>query len=248
MSCYNVGRDAQMLPYYAAMQTAIFKRYKPKIIILDVNSWEISPGEGKYEKLSVLFPYARRHPELLRYLTEISRWENVKLASRVYPYNSSLFILGYNCLFSNKVQADDNGYAPLTGEMTDLMLKDYTHRLALGREEQNENSTIIDHKALNYYREFLKNTAKYNIKTYVVISPKILDEKENYKTKKLRETAQEFENVTFINFSRNKDFNFKYQKFSDPFHLNKQGAEEFSQDLLRYLKMNKPSLLETAYR
>ncbi len=248
MSCYNVGRDAQMLPYYAAMQTAILKRYKPKIIILDVNSWEISPGEGKYEKLSVLFPYARRHPELLRYLTEISRWENVKLASRVYPYNSSLFILGYNCLFSNKVQADDNGYAPLTGEMTDLMLKDYTHRLALGREEQNENSTIIDHKALNYYREFLKNTAKYNIKTYVVISPKILDEKENYKTKKLRETAQEFENVTFINFSRNKDFNFKYQKFSDPFHLNKQGAEEFSQDLLRYLKMNKPSLLETAYR
>jgi hypothetical protein len=71
MSCYNVGRDAQMIPYDAAIQEAVFARYKPKMIILDVNSWELSPNDSKYEKLSILLPYVYNHPEFLKYLKTI---------------------------------------------------------------------------------------------------------------------------------------------------------------------------------
>lgn len=234
MSCYNVGRDAQMIPYYVAMQEAIFKRYKPKMVILDINSWELSPGEGKYEKLSILLPYASRHPELVPYLEKSSMWERLKLLSKTYPYNSSLFILGYNTIFSGRVPADENGYAPLSGEMTDLMLEDHLRRMALsGNSEDNQ---AIDVQALDYYRQFLSATERYDIKTYVVISPKILREAVTYRTQKLIDIASQFRNVTFINFSSNPAYNMKYQKFSDVFHLNKTGAEEFTKDLVKLIR------------
>lgn len=233
MSCYNAGRDAQLIPYYAAIQEAALKRYKPKVIIIDVNSWELSPGEGKYEKLSILLPYCRKHPELLPYVETGSKQEHIKLFSRTYPYNSSLFILAYNSLFPDKVPADDHGYVPLTGKMTDLMLEDHMRRM---KNDKSELGDSVDHKALDYYTQFLANTAKYGIKTYVVISPKILREPITFKVKKLMEVASKFDNVRFINFSADPKYNFKYEKFADVFHLNQQGAEEFSRDLISYLK------------
>jgi len=233
MSCYNVGRDAQLIPYYAAVQEATLARYKPKMIIVDVNSWELSPGEGKYEKLSILLPYCHRHPELLPYVEQGSKQERLKLYSRIYPYNSSLFILGYNSLFPDKVLADDHGYVPLTGEMTDLMLKDHIERM---KTDTSERGTAIDKKALAYYTQFLENTSKFGIKTYVIISPKILNEPVNAKVQKLMDVAAKFSNVKFINFATDPKYNFKYDKFADVFHLNKKGAEEFTTDLISYLK------------
>lgn len=232
-SCYNVGRDAQSIPYYAAIQEATLKRYRPKMIIVDVNSWELSPGDSKYEKLSILLPYCRKHPELVPYVEQGSKEEHFKLYSRTYPYNSSLFILGYNALFPNKVPTDDNGYLPLTGEMTELMLKDHTQRMMTDRSEFDQS---IDNKALAYYTNFLAKASKLGIKTYVVISPKILKEPVTFKVKKLMEVASKFNNVKFINFSEDSKYNFKYEKFADVFHLNKKGSEEFTKDLIGYLK------------
>jgi hypothetical protein len=232
MSCYNVGRDAQLIPYYAAIQEATLKRYKPKLIIVDVNSWELSPGEGKYEKLSILLPYCRRHPELRSYVEQGSKQERLKLWSRIYPYNSSLFVLGYNSLFPNKVASDDHGYVPLTGEMTDLMLKDHMERM---KTDKSELGNQIDPKALAYYTQFLSNTTKYGIKTYVIISPKILKEPMNFKVQRLMDVASKFSNVKFINFSADPKYNFKYEMFADVFHLNQKGAEAFSKDLISHL-------------
>jgi len=236
MSCYNVGRDAQMIPYYTAIQDVIFNRYKPKIILLDVNSWELAPGESKYEKLSILLPYCREHPELVKYINQSSKWEKIKMFSRTYPYNSSLFILGYNYLFANRIPADEHGYAPLIGEMTDAMLEDHKRRMASGEEAKNDNSRDIDKKSLAYYEQFLAKTAKAGIKTYVIISPKILNENINYRVEKLIEVAGRFKNVKFINFSNDPRYNYRYEKFADVFHLNKQGSEEFTNDLIPLLK------------
>lgn len=235
MSCYNVGRDAQMIPYYTALQHVIFARYKPKMVILDINSWELSPGSSKYEKLAILLPYALKHPELNKYIAEGDEYERIKLYSKTYPYNSSLFILGYNYIFSNKVPADKNGYVPLIGEMTDAALKDHIRRMKISEDAKSEVGRAIDQKALNYYIKFLANTFKSNIKTYVVISPTILKEPVSYNTKKLIEEASKFKNVKFINFSSDARYNFKYQKFADVFHLNKKGSEEFTKDLIKHL-------------
>lgn len=233
MSCYNVGRDAQMIPYYAAIQAATLVRYKPKMIILDINSWELSPGDGKYEKLSILLPYCRKHPELIAYVQGNDQKERLKLLSKTYPYNSSLFILGYNSLFPDKVPPDDHGYVPLIGQMTDLMLKDYRERMQMDKSAENNS---IDRKALNYYIHFLAEAEKYNIRTYVVVSPKILNEPADFKIKTLMRAASKFKQVKFINFSGDAKYNFKYEKFADVFHLNKQGSEEFTHELVSYLR------------
>jgi len=237
LSCYNVGRDGQMIPYYAALQETIFKRYKPKLVILDINPWELSPGEEKYEKLSILFPYCRQHPELTSYMSNSSSpWEKYKLLSRTYPYNSSLFILGYNTIFAGKVQEDDNGYVPLPGQMSQAALNDYNERVKNSSENEGDESTVIDERALAYYEQFLRNTDKANIKTYVVISPMPLKQATNYNIRKFMQVASKFRNVTFLNYSIDPKYNYQYAKFADIFHLNKQGSEEFTNDLIQQIK------------
>ncbi|WP_276088385.1 hypothetical protein [Pedobacter sp. JY14-1] len=236
MSCYNTGRDGQQIPYYTAVLEATLKRYTPKMILLDVNSWELARGEGKYEKLSVLLPYCRNHPELRSYVEQGGKWEKLKLWSRTYPYNSSLFILAYNSLFAYKLPAEDNGYSPLTGEMTEAMFADHKRTMEKSKESENDNDPNIDEKALDYFRHFLSLTKQHHIKTYVIISPKILKEPINYRVRKLMEVAGEFGDVRFINFSENPAFNFQYRKFADVFHLNKEGSEEFTRVLVSKLK------------
>jgi len=236
LSCYNVGRDGQMIPYYSALQETIFKRYKPKLVILDINPWELSPGEEKYEKLSILFPYCREHPEMIKYMSNSSPWEKYKLLSRTYPYNSSLFILGYNTLFADKVQEDDNGYVPLPGKMTQAALTDFNDRMKNSSESADDESKVIDERSLGYYEQFLRNTEREGIKTYVVISPTILKQSQNYKIRKFIAVAAKFRNVTFLNFSTDPKYNYQFSKFSDVFHLNKEGSEEFTNDLIRKIK------------
>lgn len=232
MSCYNVGRDAQMIPFYKAMQEAIFIRHKPKLIILDINPWELSPDKTKYEKLSILLPYCIKHPEFIKYVQNESKWERLKLLSQTYPYNSSLFILFYNFFFSSHLNKDANGYLPLTGVMNKKELDDYTANLK--NEKQNNR---VDLKAVNYYREFLQKTQQNNIKTYVIISPAIIKEQVNLKKKQiLMAIAKEYKNVSFLDFSDDPRFNYKYKFFSDIYHLNKTGSEEFSKNLVHYFK------------
>lgn len=104
LSCYNSGRDGQMIPYSTAVQEVSLNRHKPKLIILDINPWELAVNPSKYEKLTILLPYCNEHPELIKYIAEVSEFERYKLFSQTYPYNSSIFILGTNALLPNSVK------------------------------------------------------------------------------------------------------------------------------------------------
>ncbi|MFT3932960.1 MAG: DUF1574 family protein [Chitinophagaceae bacterium] len=243
VSCYNCGRDGQMIPYTAAVQQIALERHTPKLVILDINPWELAQDPSKYEKLTILLPYYEKHKELINYISEVSPFERYKLFSKTYPYNSSIFILTTNALFANSVKKDDHGYLPLEGSMTDATTTDYQRKMLARYERIKIKKEVPDEKGIAYYKKFLDNTSRLNIKTLVVISPTILKDPfylDNQALEKqlVIDIAKQYPNISFLDYSLDPRFNNHPEKFSDVFHLNRQGSQEFTADISAYIKAN----------
>lgn len=241
LSCYNSGRDGQMIPYSTAVEEVTLNRHKPKLIILDINPWELAVNPSKYEKLTILLPYGTKHPELVDYISEVSTFERYKLVSWVYPYNSSIFILATNALFARSVKKDENGYLPLDGVMTPAYLAEYKAKMEARYQKIKVKKEEAEPKGVAYFKRFLDNTAKYNIKTMVVISPTILNnpfqlDNQTLERGLVEDIAKKYPNVTFVDYSKDARFNYHPEKFSDEFHLNRYGSEEFTTSLVAYIK------------
>jgi len=227
MSCYNGGRDGQMIPFSAALEDVTFKRYIPKIILLDINPWELSKGRSKYEKLSILFPYFNYHPELESHLDRINKGEKYKLLSKTYAFNSSLFISLNNFILEKRLPKENSGYLPLTGIMTKEAYEDYLSKSASINASEFKNNSL-DTTAVNLYTSFLKKARKHGIKTFVFISPCILNNSFNpFKKNLIKQIALE-EGAAFYDYSGDSRFNNNYTLFSDIFHLNNVGAEIYT--------------------
>jgi len=238
-SLYNAGRDGQFIPYYCALQDAILKRKKPELIILDVNVWEIAPNDEKYEKLSMLLPYINNHPELTKYIREISEWENVKLFSKTYPYNSTVFVSLHDYLFADKLPQDDNGYFPLDRTMSKKDFDTYRAKKIVYDEKREKMKVPFDVKAIKYYEYFLNQVDSLQIPTYVVISPTLLKEPATKEKLLIESIAKRYKYVRFLDYSGDQKYNNHFDKFADEFHLNTKGSTEFSYEISDYINKDK---------
>ena len=243
LSCYNSGRDGMMIPYSSAVEQVTLEKHKPKLIILDIAPRELSKDNSKYEKLSILLPYCGEHQEFLNYVNKISPFEPVKLFSKTYPYNSSIFILGVNSLFPKSVKKDSSGYLPLDDTMTKAEMDDYQAAMQAHAAKTRLKKEVPEEKAIAYYREFLDRAKNNGVKTLVVIAPTILKDpfnldNQSIEKKLIIDMAREYPNVTFLDFSSDPRFNYHPEKFADMFHLNKQGSEEYSGILAKYIRDN----------
>lgn len=241
LSCYNSGRDGLMIPYSTAMEEISLTRHTPKLIILDISPRELGIDRSKYDKLSILLPYCNEHPEFIKYIREISPFEPYKLLSQTYPFNSSLFILATNALFAKSVKKDDNGYVPLDGKMTKPEMDDYSFRMNRRYLKIKKRNDIPEDKGVYYLKTFLNNSAKRNIKTLIIISPTVLKDPfyldgQTAEKELILKLTHQYPNVTLLDYSSDPHFNFHPEKFSDVFHLNKKGSEEFSNSIAHYIK------------
>lgn len=234
-SCYNVGRDGQQIPYYTALEDVIFERRKPSMVILDINTWEFVENSSRYEKLSILLPYCRKHSELIKYIQIDNPFEKYKLFSAIYPYNSSLFIAANNKIFENKIPSDENGYDPLNKKMDDAGIAFTKKILEQAKIDSEKKHPKLDSTAYSLYKLFLQKCVDANIPTYVVISPTLAPEVPNERKDKLLAITKEFPAVTFLDYSNNSNYNDHFEKFADVFHLNKEGSEEFTKELISKL-------------
>ena len=239
-SVYNVGMDGQMIPYYSALQEVILARYNPEMIILDINPWELNRGEAKYHKLSALLPYVEESPELLKYVSYASDMESIKLYSKIYPYNSSLFIGLYNLILKNRLPNYINGYLPLERVMNYREYKDSKDKFVYEAKAEEKQKDVYDLRSIDLLRQFLKKAEERDIKVMVIISPAIFSNSFNdTKLQKLKGIVAEYPNIAFFDYSKDKDFIDHYELFADVFHLNKAGAKVFTTKLANIIKSNR---------
>ncbi len=217
LSYYNVGRDGTSILYHYALLNAILKRYTPKIIILDIRR-ELAIKPDGYDRLSMLLPYYDKHPEMDEIIELRSPYENLKMISKVYPYNSLLFaIFAGNSEHFKDRNKDIKGYLPLS-RVWDEPIETITTPIL------NELDTI----KIKKFESFIQTCIDAKIKLYIVISPNFFKmEYIDVADKKAIEIAQRYK-VKYIDYSQDSLFLANSKYFADIHHLNSNGAILFS--------------------
>lgn len=216
-SCYNVGRDGQGILYYSAVQRSILKRYKPKIIILDLWPWELIKSSESYDRLSRLLPYYKSHKEIRSIIELRSKFEKIKLLASIYPFNSDILTIAkYNIVR----EQDYNGYIPAFRVMEPVGSNDVVNNA-------HENLEIDDNK-VKILESFIMNLKEAGIKLFVVISPIYRCDVEKADSMKVVKEIMAKYDVPFWDYSQNRKFIENPELFVDRIHLNNGGAELFS--------------------
>ncbi len=217
MSCYNVGRDGSGIFYHTAILKGVLKRYTPKIIILDLRRWEFVRLDLSYDRIALLLPYYKSHPEIRPIVELKSKYEKYKLLSGIYPFNSSLFSILVGNLNRNGT-TEIKGYLPITGTSTAIPTQT--------KKEISEGT--IDTTQVATYEVFIKDCIKAGVELHIFCSPYFSGNDEQDLSIEIEKKIAEKYNIQYHDYSFDPTFWNKPLLFSDNSHLNKEGAQLFT--------------------
>jgi len=218
LSCFNAGRYGQPIFYHYAILKCDLKRYTPKIVILSFDAGYFSKGQAAYDRLAVLLPYYKGHPEIRSIVLLKGPFEKIKLCSKIYPYNSLLLpIITGNSAYGNSKYSHTNGFIPMKKTFSGpLQTIDYS-------KEQE-----LDSIKINTYRSFIRDCIKSNTRLYIVCPPYLINSiGTDLSLNTGKKIAQEY-GINFLDYSRDGFFSKKPELFADYRHLNERGVEVFS--------------------
>lgn len=217
ITAYNEGRDGIDILYHNAILKGILRRYTPKIVILNLAPNELSLVRD-YDRLSSLLPYCKKYPEMKEVVALKGSFENWKLYSKIYPYNSTFLTLlnGFHRITGKKIQ--DKGYVPLfgtigTNSLNGLEYIDY----------------LIDSNKVIALGDFMNQCKTRDISVYMIFSPFFSSGNQETKTIKVAKKISEEKSIPCLNFINDSIFNGKPSLFKDISHMNHDGACKFSE-------------------
>ncbi len=226
LSCFNVGSGGQNIYFHLALLKEAIKRNKPKIAILDliyVDFEDAGPKHDK-EKLGVLLPFVNKSEIYKNAVFLRGSTEKIKLLSSIYPYNSKQLYMIRNNLSSQR--SDTKGFYGLPREWNEPIKNDEIE------------SFEIDVYKLKAIYEFIEICKKNDINIFIFISPHYAKNinKENYNY--ISENIHKKYGILVNNFTDSTKYLNIPHYFSDPFHLNKKGADFYSKEVYEYISKN----------
>jgi hypothetical protein len=222
LSCFNAGKDGMTIIYASTILPIIIKRHKPKLILLDVNTEELSFKAGKEGQdflISTLLPYASKYSEIKESISELDNTEIIKSkVSKLYPYNSFIFPIFQHYMHIGLTST--NGYVPLTGS-----------HVSANAKPAIQTNAPIDSFILKKFEDFLIQVKKANINIRIIISP-TLSHNSASQVEIMRSLAKKY-GYEIWDYSRAIGDD---KLFYNNIHLNAQGATLFSKLIASRLK------------
>lgn len=226
-SCYNAGEDGCGIILAYGRLLMMQERYTPKTIIYEVTpSFDYLDEGNDYHKYLYKLKrhYGRKGIDSIFW--DVDKTERIKMLSGTYRHNSS-FLQNLIVYFLG-ISADTGirGYRPLNGEMDTLKIK--KNKIAY----DSKNGYKYDAFKLQYINKFLNKTNHINL--IFVISPMWY----NMDTEVLGPIKKKCEehDIPLLDFSNNPKYTFNNHFFKDGTHLNADGADEFTRDLIKELR------------
>jgi hypothetical protein len=216
LSAYNEGRDGIEILYHSAIMKGILRRYTPKIVILNLAPNELSTELG-YDRLSSLLPYYEKYPEMKEIISLRSGFENWKLLSKIYPYNSTFLTIinGIHRMTGKRIQ--DKGYVPIFGSIDTFNF--------------NEEAFVnyqLDKNRVKGLVDFVDQCKKRKILLYLVFSPIFSFNNQETETITEAKRISKEKGILCYNFINDPRFNCQASLFKDNGHMNQEGATLFS--------------------
>lgn len=221
VSVYNCGKDGCRFYYQNAMINGLLDRYNPKTIIWSISPSELSkPSKEDEDRLRELNPFYHTNNYCKEIVNRRSRFEWLKMQSKLYVYNSRLLVFLFKSIMSD-YPYKKGGYAPLYGTNNNLALKNRTW---------NENFDTISEK---YFTATLERCKKQGINVILVFTPRyeIGDYSNLTAYKRLKEVCSRLDILLIEDLYHHKDL-MKPELFKDNAHLNNKGAHIFTNKLI----------------
>ena len=220
IKCFNTADwGIKNIYYHYGLLGNILTRYTPKTIVFEIHpcDWLATPFSG-VERASSLAPYCGMSNACDEMLKLSGKYWPCQL-SWVYRYTGSL-----PNLLTGKLGSMDRslkGWKPMDGIMdtTGVVAEEYPFP--------------VDTARVALLERFINDCKKNNIQLIITFSPMYVCSKEDV-LKFPRDLAQKHQ-LTFIDHYRDSDFVGHPELFYDFGHLNRMGAELFSQKLSKEL-------------
>ena len=226
MSCYNAGSDGMCIYYhYAILSSYLASGRIPKLVIYDVNDFELCESNGATFTLDAaldrLAPHYGEYKEIDS-LFSLNGWkEGLKLKLRTYRYNSKMVQL-IKCNLLPTVE--DNGYEAVYGILPDsLQMCDIPYFTTQKKEDGK----------MRYFVEMIKKLKANKIPVILVYSP--IYEKGHWNNiDDIRQIAKQYD-IVVLDYTNNSSL-MKPELFKDVMHLNNEGAYRFTRLIISDLK------------
>lgn len=220
LTVYNAGRNGHFLVYQTAVLKMMLDRYTPNVVILDLTPYDLTDNNGDtdYDKLSSLLPYSN-HMSYNEILRMRSWYEPIKAISKTYRYNSTFFKL----LHPGSSDYQDNGYEPLYGSLQGA------NKL---KETINDTYPLSD-KKIRELKRMIELCDDNKIKFVVLTSPYYANYPETPTMKYVAALAKE-KGFVYHSWMNTKQYD-NPELYHTPDHLNAEGADIFSREVVSYL-------------
>lgn len=227
MSCYNCGDDGSGIILSYGRLLMIKERHQPKIIIQDVNpNFDLMVNDN-HKYLGWLKSHYNK--ECLHAIFEdIDKTEKYKMMSHLYRYNSR-FLQNIITFITGK--ANDGGvkgFRPKRGNLDKMKIREL-------KNEEKTDCYEYDSLKLEYINKFIDLTD--GAKLFFVVSPMWYG-MDGLQLQPLRVICQE-RGIPLIDFSNDPKYVHHDEFFKDGVHMNTEGADEFTHDLIAKLGMTK---------
>jgi hypothetical protein len=216
LSCYNAGREGTGIFFHYAVLIATLERYKPKMIVLDVDFRDIYDRGGDFSEnvFGQLRPYyGLINNEFDQYITR-NAYDQFFNQSKLLRFNRKFL----NIITANLSHIDKTtkGYKPLVGNWNGL------------NESAGDKNFKFSSEHVNHLEKFIVKSIENDIFLVLVISPsnKIVPTGfSNIVSRMCTQYDIPFYNFTYLQEVMRKEY------FYDLEHLNPQGAKRFSEIL-----------------
>lgn len=228
LSCYNYGMDGRNIFNHYVVASELFKNsiLRPKLVIFDASHIDIVDAPGwNGEKLSNLFLLYKKDRNVREIVDNEDKVTGIVLRyCNMYRYNSLLISLFRTSFKSEQSENTLRGYLPLYTEWAndiETVTIDEPFKIYPPKEK--------------YLRKLLSDCSEMGIKVFVIVSPYYeLYSKPLGWIKDIEDICNDF-NVFFLDYSQDSLFLEHKEWFNEPFHLNDQGAREFTSILVKEL-------------
>lgn len=225
-STFNCGANGSGIILSYGRLLMVNERYSPKLVVLEITpEFDIIEGWDNKKDLQDL----RRHYEragIPQIFESVDKMEKYKMYSNLYRYNSD-FAHNPLRLFSH-TQFNRNGL----GVQGFLAQNESFDSLKVKKRIHNETFKVDSLKL--YYLERFTIEAKKNSKLVYVLSP-YYNGRDSVIFDSVRMLSEKY-SVPLFDFTNSLRFLHNKDYFKDGVHLNAQGADLFSQEVIKKLK------------
>lgn len=224
ITCYNAGQAGNGIIVAYARYLMISERKRPLCLVYDVTpDFDLLKGYDNHRYLTWLRSYYDR--ECVKEIFEtVDKMEKYKMISHLYRYNSRFIeeILDWLHPISD---TSLGGFEPLNGEMD-------KNKIVINKNNNQPIEYVFDSLKISYLENIIDHAGKDRI--VFTISPRWygMDEK-SYKP--LVEMCKE-KGVLLLDFANNPKYTYHDLFFKDGNHLNARGADEFTSELIGFIK------------